>query len=69
MKFMHPLTGHKIDIFVDLTRGQEADVRRQQNASPDHPLAQRYAVENAAKRAPPGYILVQGEIHPVESRK
>jgi hypothetical protein len=29
VKFMHPLTGHKIDVFVDLTREQEADVRRQ----------------------------------------
>ena len=61
VKFMHPLTGHKIDVFVDLTREQEADVRGQRHASPDHPLAKRYAIENAVKRAPRGYILVQGE--------
>jgi hypothetical protein len=69
VKFMHPLTGHKMDVFVDLTPEQEADVRRQRDASPDHPLAKRYAVDNAAKCAPTGYILVQGEINPVESRK
>lgn len=69
VKFMHPLTGHKINVFVDLTQEQEADVRHQRHASPHHPLAKRYAVDNAAKRSPTGYILVQGEIHPVESRK
>jgi hypothetical protein len=66
---MHPLTGHKMDVFVDLTREQEADVRRQRHASPDHPLAKKYAIENAAGRAPSGYILVQGEVHPVDPRK
>jgi hypothetical protein len=52
VKFMHPLTGHKIDMVVDLTREQEADVRRQRHGGPDHPLAKRYAIDNAAKRAP-----------------
>ena len=61
VKFMPPLTGQKIDVFVDLTREQEADVRGQRHASPDHPLAKRYAIENAVKRAPRGYILVRGE--------
>jgi hypothetical protein len=69
VKFMHPLTGHKMDVFVDLTREQEADLRRQRHASPDHPLAKKYAIENAAGRAPSGYILVQGEVHPVDPRK
>ena len=69
VKFMHPLTGHKIDVFVDLTREQEADVRGQRHASPDHPLAKRYAIENAVKRAPRGYILVQGETRSVDSRQ
>jgi hypothetical protein len=69
VKFMHPLTGHKIDVFVDLTREQEADVRGQRHASPDHPLAKRYAIENAVKLAPRGYILVQGETRSVDSRQ
>jgi hypothetical protein len=69
VKFMHPLTGHKIDVFVDLTREQEADVRGQRHVSPDHPLAKRYAIENAVKRAPRGYILVQGETRSLDSRQ
>jgi hypothetical protein len=69
VKFMHPLTGHKIDVFVDLTQEQEADVGHQRHASPDHPLAKRYAIDNAVKRAPPGYIWVQGEIRPVPSHQ
>jgi hypothetical protein len=56
VEFVNQSTGERRDIVVDLTPQQQADVTRQRTGGPHHPLANRYALDNAEAKAPRGFV-------------
>jgi hypothetical protein len=63
VEFVNTRTGKTKTVITELTPDQWWDALSSCPDLPPNPVVKMYALHNAVKRAPPGFIAMLGEVH------